>query len=348
MKSKIEALCVALVLTSLIAIAVAGSTTEAQRRGKPRFLTNEGFINALESSVDLKSPQDVFRFVFANLPDEVTIYPTENHYYFEFSADGKTIKGNVEISADRRDRGEIIFAYDEVNAFAGAPNGLSGAVVLSNQDGIEVRRTNPFRYELTCRGKTVAFNLNQLDQKLPHRIHLTDDEIFVGHVFDESGLKFFLVFNQKHQHLFWLLDDEAMPETLTSNGNGLLIGNRSAFAFYDDKPNQRKILIGVSQDELQRNSWYDGPFDQLPDNYIANGQVEVKKYMQAAYPYARGKINEFGIFADDPESRVAITSYRFYERTTELGDLIAAARRRAQTPSGFYCLLTDDHQPRRQ
>lgn len=60
----------------------------------------------------------------------------------------------------------------------------------------------------------MAFNFKQIEQKLPERIGLLKDEIFIGHTFDESGLKFFLVFKQKSNHFYWLLDDEeAMPES---------------------------------------------------------------------------------------------------------------------------------------
>jgi hypothetical protein len=341
-KKKIEKLMAAVMLISLIALVVVGGTTNAEKNGNRMFSTNESFINALETKVDLSNPKDVFRYVFANLQDEVIVYPTENHYYFEFSAQGKVVKGNIEISAEWRDKGGIIIAYDEVNTFSQAPNNLSGAAILSTQDGIEVRKIAPFQYKIIFQGRTVTFNLNQIEQTLPHRIRLTPEEVFVGRIFDESGLKFFLVFNQKFHHLFWLLDDdEKMSETLTPIDDEILIGNRSAFAFYDDKPNARKILIGVSKNEVKKNSWYDGPFDQLPDNYIATGQVEVRKYMEAAYFYAKGKINKFGIFLDDQESRVAITSYSFYSHPDELRQLVGEANKvRNRDKSKFYCSIT--------
>lgn len=344
MKKKIESLMAALLLISLIALVVIGGTTTAEKNGSRMFSTNESFINALETKIALSNPKEVFRYVFANLQDEVMIYPTENHYYFEFSVRGKVVKGNIEISAARRDEGGIIIAYDEVNAFSEAPNNLSGATVLSTQDGIEVRKITPFRYEVIFQGKAVAFNLKQIEQRLPERIRLTPDEVFVGHIFDESGLKFFLVFNQKHKHFFWFLDDDdGMLETLSSLNDEILIGNRSAFAFYDDKANARKILIGVSKTEVEKNSWYDGPFDQLPDNYIATGQIEVKKYMEAAYSYAKGKINKFGIFLDEPESRVAITSYSFYSDIDELRQLVNEAKKSEdRDKSKFYCLITGE------
>jgi len=35
-----------------------------------------------------------------------------------------------------------------------------------------------------------------------------------------------------------------------------------------------------------QNNWYDGPFDQMPDNYVYLGQIEVQKYLEACYPRA--------------------------------------------------------------
>ena len=309
------------------------------------FTTNEDFVEGLWPELNLRDPKEVFRFVFANLRDEVNVYPTENYYYFQFAAQGRFIKGNVALFAHGRDRGELSFSYDE--ASSGGGDDTEGAVVhegaLGAADGVSVKRVTPFRYAVTFEGRTVFFNLNQVEQRMPAGIRLTRDEVFVGQSFDESGVRFLLVFDRRMKHLFWVLNDEGdAPEPLTPLTRDIYIGGRTGFAFYSDTENARKILIGVSEEEVRKNSWYDGPFDQLPDNYIASGEVEVKKYLEAAYPYAKGKMDKFGVSLEDAESRVAVCSYLRYGDTSELKELVEEASKRAagKRTSEFYCELT--------
>ena len=328
--------------TLLLALTVLLSgTVDAGANGGRILSTNQDVINALDSKIDLSSAKEVFTFVFGKLRNEVIVYPTENYYYFEFFAQGKLFKGNFGLFVDNRDRGELNFAYEEVPGDDEIREGFFNEATLSPKDGIHIHKLSAFRYAVSFHNKTVIFNLNQIEQKLPARIRLMRDEVFVGHSFDESGVKFFLIFNRKFNHLFWLLNDEGgMPETLTVLDTGILIGKRTAFAFYDDRDNARRILIGVSKEAVERNSWYDGPFDQLPDNYIASGQVEVREYMQAAYPYAKGKIDKFGIWLVNPENRIAITSYLEYSRYSQLKEVVDGARKARKVTSRFYCEIT--------
>jgi hypothetical protein len=336
-------LCVAgiLLLSLAVLLKLSGTVAAGANAGKV-LSTNEDFINGLGLKLDLSNPKEVFSFVFGRLGNEVTVYPTENYYYFEFGAQGKLIKGNIGLFADTRDNGEVNFGYEESSADDDVKGKIVKEVSFFAKDGIGVRRLSDFSYAITFQEKTVVFNLNQIEQRLPARIRLMPDEVFVGHSFDESGLKFFLIFNRQFNHLFWLLnDEEAMPETLTALTEDISVGNRTAFAFYIDKRNARKILIGVSDDAVKRNSWYDGPFDQLPDNYIATGQIEVKKYIEAAYPYAKGKIDKFGISLADAEDRIAISAYLRYRDKSELKELIADAKKiTGRAASRFYCEIT--------
>lgn len=319
-----------------------GFPVKARNPFSKTISTNENFINGMKSEIDTKNPKQVFQAVFANLDDEVTIYPSENYYYFELPIQGKFLKGNIGFSVDFRERGELTFGYDEVRAFKEDDSDTGGVGIFSEKDGVELKKVNPFKYTVTFQEKTVTFNLNQLEQKLDENIRLAKDEVFVGRSFDESGLKFFLIFNQKHNHFMWLLDEEKnFPETLSKINDEILIGNRTAFAFYNDVENNRKILIGVSQTEQGKNSWYDGPFDQLPDNYIASDKVQIQKYIEAAYPYTKGNINKFGIYLDDEGSRVAIAPYLAYTKTNDLIRLISGAKKNAgNDKSLFYCEIT--------
>jgi hypothetical protein len=60
--------------------------------------------------------------------------------------------------------------------------------------------------------------------------------VFVQRTFDKSGYQFFLLFNEKSNYLFWVLNEEpGVPDVLEPAGEDLLVGRRSGFAFWVDK-----------------------------------------------------------------------------------------------------------------
>lgn len=333
----------------LISWCLGWSYSGAQPGGPPSgaaksFSTNEEFIESLNTNLDLSDAGKVFEYVFFNLASEVTVYPTENYYYFQFPANGKIIKGNIGFFASTIDKEEVNFAFEEVPNFNVSSNPVEGHATLSRKDGVEIRKIAPFRYEVRFRNRSVIFNFNQIEQKMPLSIRLAGDEVFVGQSFDESGLRFLLVFNKTFEHLYWLLNDsERLPESFNDLGKNLLIGKRTAFAFYNDAANNRRILIGVSKAEVEKNSWYDGPFDQLPDNYVSSGEIELKKYIEAGYKTSPGTIDKYGNYLAAPDMRVAIFPYRDYGTTQELQNMLAEAEKSAKNRSSFYCKITKNN-----
>jgi hypothetical protein len=91
------------------------------------------------------------------------------------------------------------------------------------------------------------------------------------------------------------------------------IGKRTGFAFYRDR--NRKILIGVDERQSWLNTYFDGPFDQLPDNFI-EGET-LRDAIVAADPSAKGRIDRLGHFADG-SGRYLIHPYLPYR---QIGDL---------------------------
>ena len=55
-----------------------------------------------------------------------------------------------------------------------------------------------------------------------------------------------------------------------------------------------------------QNNWYDGPFDQMPDNYVCNGQIEVKPYLEQHYTEYEGRIDKYGRFLNKEGRRIAV------------------------------------------
>lgn len=75
----------------------------------------------------------------------------------------------------------------------------------------------------------------------------------------------------------------------------------------------RWILVGILAENVMRNSFFDGPFDQVPPN------LEIKSYLEASYPYCkdRGGIDLNGNFVALTGQRVAISPYLQYNTLDE-------------------------------
>ena len=86
--------------------------------------------------------------------------------------------------------------------------------------------------------------------------------------------------------------------------------NRDSFFFYSD---DRLVLVGVLSDNIARNNYYDGPFDQVPPN------LNIKQELETVYPYVklRGGIDQHGNFVSQHGVRVAISPYIVYSDTSE-------------------------------
>lgn len=301
---------------------------------------NQDFIEGLYSNVSPDQEDSVFETVFSSLPDSVTIYPTENYYYFSMTAAGKSIWGNLHLDVLDRDRGVIhlgYFEYDENGQFQDR-DGWQKA--YSKKDGVEVLRLEPFLYSVTYKNRTVQFRLNDIGMSPPKKSKLCDFEAFVGNIFDESGLKFFLIFNKPEKHFLYVLNEDGYtPEEFTNITDVLVTGRRTGFAFYVDSPNNRKILIAVYGKNTDRNNFYDGPFDQLPDNYAS--QTRIKMYMEEAYPYTKGNIDRYGNFLNQAEARVVVNPYNVYYDTSELS-FIESCKSSHLSRAAFYACITPD------
>jgi len=306
----------------LIIICVLTSCIQNNQYEKePTLITNQEYIDALYTQgPDLKNVTDVFYFLLSNLDDEVTIYPTENYFYFTLSAGGRNIGGTLTLFPEQRERNVIglnyyekgedpdfIFAYqDKDNTWIG--NGTE----LGINESVLVEEIKKNRYSVTFKDRTVIFNLNDIGLKKPEKAKLTNDEEYVGPIFDESGLKFFIIFNRKTYRMYFILnEDEFVPENFATVYGDFVIGKRTAYIFYKDAKNNRKLLVGIHGKNVLKNNWFDGPFDQMPDNYIDENLIpNYKKYIELSFPSAFGRVDKFGRYNDT--SRVAVAPYTVY------------------------------------
>jgi hypothetical protein len=191
-------------------------------------------------------------------------------------------------------------------------------LALGPSRGVTVEQVEPLAYRVSYGKKSVVFALNDLSQVKPPAAALAPNDQFIGPVFDESAIRFFLVFNTKLKLFHYILDETVKPADVfvpAPVGDGrILIGKRTGFAVYRDQRRDRKILIGVYHDNVVANNYLDGPFDQMPDNFIEGDSFQ--QAILAVAPHLKGQINRYGSFADG--ARVAVAPYMEYRSPKDL------------------------------
>jgi len=296
---------------------LAAGLVDARAQDRIHLRTNEGEIGEAlrDGGVTIEDPLAVFATVLKNLPERVQVYPTENYFYFRFTHSGVVYTGNIRLAAADRDRGRVNFAYNE-NPTDWNADPKSRFVVLGPEQGVIVEKSAPLTYRVAHAGKTVTFALNDLSGAKPPAEFIKADETFLGPVFDESGIGFFLVFNARLKIFHFILDETrpvADQFVARKGGEPILIGKRTGFAFYPF--DGRKILVGADERQSRLNTFLDGPFDQLPENFI-EGEA-LREAILAADPSVKDRIDRFGNFADN-SGRYLIHPYLLYRQVSDL------------------------------
>ncbi|MGZ8389672.1 MAG: hypothetical protein ACXWVL_03565 [Rhodoplanes sp.] len=257
---------------TLLAAMPATGTAVTQAQDWPQLKTDQSYIEEVRrpTSLAVDDPMAVFSFVFNSLPERVKIYPTENYFYFTFVHRGVPYNGNIRLDASDRDQGKLHFGYSEDMAEWRRETPLTYRLLDASR-GVTVEKLERFLYRVTHAGRSVLFELNDLSQAKPPADVLAPEETFVGPIADESGLRFFLVFNERLRIFLYTLDETTdVPDGFepSPHTDRIIIGKRTGYAFYRDQRRPRKILIGVFFTNSRVNNYFDGPFDQLPDNFI--------------------------------------------------------------------------------
>jgi hypothetical protein len=170
---------------------LAGSTCLAQE--KPQLETNQHYIEGLNRNpaAPVADKKAMLQFVLRALPYRVKVYPTENYYYFGFYSGGIRYAGNIRLDASDRDKGKLHFAYF-IDNVAWLPEPAINYAVMDIIDGVKIEKVERFLYRVTAGERSVLFELNDLSNVRPPEQLLDPDERFIGPVFDESGIRFFL------------------------------------------------------------------------------------------------------------------------------------------------------------
>jgi hypothetical protein len=326
-----------------IALALACIASPALAQERPKLQTNQEYVEELyrNAQAPVGDKKEMLQFVLKTLPDRVKVYPTENYFYFGFYSGGVRYAGNIRLDASDRDKGVLHFAYF-IDTVAWKSEQPVNYAVMGIADEVKIEKVERFLYRVTAGGRSVLFELNDLSSVRPPENVLDPDERFVGPVFDESGMRFFLVYNSKLRLFHYILDETVpVPDQLNriKSTDRILLGTRTGFAYYRDLKRERKILIGVFEGNTLANNYFDGPFDQLPDNFI-EGDNLLKAILEVA-PNLKGTIDRFGGSFDGSE-RFLIAPYMTYRREEDL----FSVHRCASGPQGkgaryYECFLVD-------
>jgi hypothetical protein len=271
----------------------------------------------------------------------VTVYPTENYYYFKFVYQNVTYAGNIRLDRSDRDEGKLHFAYyEDLAEWKDQPP--VKYVTLDMTEGVAVEKLDRLTYRVSHRAKTVVFALNDLSGVKPPQDALAADEVYVGPIFDDSAIRFFLVYNKRLKIFHYILDETVPVADQFAPAIGadrILIGKRTGFAFYRDRRIERKILIGIFTSNARINNYFDGPFDQLPDNFIEGDALQ--RIILDVDPTLAGKIDRLGGSAGGAE-RFLISPYMHYRQEDELLAVDRCATDPKLEPARYYAYFVVD------
>jgi hypothetical protein len=307
----------------------------ASTAGQLRLHTNQQMIDELlqHSDLDISNPNAVFEAVFQELSEKVKVYPTESYYYFSFAHNGLIYAGNIRFDAFDQFDGKVHFAYFPEYGYWHRPQDPAYKK-LGPDDGLEVKQVNKFTYKIIYKGKTVEFDIPDLSSVKPKPEILGADEVYLGPSWDESGVQFFLVYNKTAKTFLYLLNDTPKMDAYEKSdvSPALTVGNRTSFALYKDKLLDRQILIGVFAGNTELNNYFDGPFDQLPDNYIEGNSL--RDILYSIDPSMKGHVDRYG---SEPsgEVRYAITTYKYYSDISDLKPIVDCAAAN-NDPAKYY------------
>ena len=328
-------------LAALIAIAPA-------RANAAEFESHDTYLDGLKgnTALDLGNPADVLEYVLGELPQTIVVRPTENYSYFTFAQGGIVYQGNLRLETEKAKAEQLHFAYF-VQPAPWHTEELGHYKAFGPGDGVTIAELSPFRYRVSFRGKSHEMVLNDVSKIAIPAALLKADEVFLGQANDESGLSFFLIFDRAAKAFLYVLDEsgpalDRLVPYRTEDGDALermSVGLRTGFVFLTEPSRQRRRLIGVYDDNISRNTYFDGPFDQLPDAY--RGALTVKQAFALIDPEIAKTIDEFGNFLDRDGARIVIAPYLRYWSTVTF-DGLRACLKQDEASAGYRQCLGDE------
>lgn len=254
---------------------------------------------------DFQNSDAILMRVLLASPERAAVYPSEQYYYYQFWQGARLIAGNLRfVNAPEK----LWVGYFDRN-----DSSLTNARPYGAADGLEMKMSDvPGGRDcmLTWRGVKRTFSLPATKLKPTTPFPLLADEQIVSCTTDDSGTGLVLLYEPGPKAFAFAIDPSALApeeyEEFTLRGHTFRIGKESRWIFLHDQG--RWILVGVNEEEVQRNTYFDGPFDQIPPD------LDLKEMIESVYPYVTevGGIDRNGNFLTLAQQRVAISPYQQY------------------------------------
>jgi len=285
----------------------------------------------LSSKPEKENKEEFISYIFSWAPPYAVVYPTEGFFYYTTEINGELISGNLRVP--HIDDGILNYAYFNVNS----AHNETYYGEITEEDGLSVQKISDEIYKLRYKEKEITLKIPKLRHPSSEMLLLETEEI-VGEVRDESGVNFWLVFNDKTKSFYFILDEKTNTEDLVEVPSTLLLyGKRTEFVYYFDESLKRKILVGVKLENVMINNFFDGPGDQVP-------YVPLKDKLYESYPntWVGAGIDEYGVLLNRTEwARVAITPFMRYASMNELQNRIDRCSSLSDEDFLFTCITKE-------
>lgn len=290
------------ILANISATMFSSSSLLSERRNaKPEPMP------ALERLADLAE------FVFERTPELIIVWPSESYYYFTADTSDGEYAGNFRFT--EIGEGAATFAIFPVGR--NNQRDVGRVLPLVEETGFTAHRVWGSLFEVKYRAHTRLVWVEEGSAHLRQPAILGLDEQWLSWLRDESGTPFHLVYDLNDNGFFFVLDESGGVESdLVSYGDGangdFIVSSRTEFVFLQEHDPLRKILVGVRSSNIESNSYFDGPFDQIP------GHLPLRELIYQSYPYLKlGGVDEFGFYCMADGMRAAITPYFQYSTKEE-------------------------------
>lgn len=309
-----------------------------------------------EAGPSFDDPRSVLRYILASF-DEAVVYPTEQYFYYAFSLGERRVSGNIRFT----DAATGVIHVGYFNALDQAEMNYAS---LDAGEGVrvEVCEADPsapherIGYQISLDGETCQFVLASEYRAVDRDLALWEQEEVVAGILDESAYALTLIFDGKNNGFRYILSaalgpperlvpvaDVLMEATMNSGAersSPLVVGVESGFVFLESYEPKRLTLVGVKAENIRRNNYFDGPFDQVPPD------LELDQYLHRAYPYTQEAfpVDKHGNFVGRPGHRVAISPYIAYENLAQMHAVYRELVSRGLSTEQIAVLLTREAQ----
>jgi hypothetical protein len=302
-------------ITNLMLAICLGFAVSATATAAGPFEAHHRHIEAINENndLDLEDPVAVFEYVLKSSAPEIHVGPTENYAYFKFYSQGLEWQGNMRLEAGHGAADKVHFAYFVVPA-PWHDQELGEYRTFNADDGLTIKQNGRFDYEVSYKGIDRRFLLNDISKiNLPEELRGTG-ELYLGQAHDESGLRFYLLFDTEALDFVYVLDEQdPLRDRLIPFFDAdpkIQVGIRTGFVFLKEETPKRTRLVGVYEDNTLRNNYFDGPFDQLPDAW--DGEITVRGAFMMIDPDFAQEIDRYGNYIQEDGARVVIAPYLSY------------------------------------